>query len=225
MGVGHWTWLGNESPGRVAPLWSRAIGVRHIRIASVSVVPGCITPVVVVPLAALAASVVTGVGQLRDEEESFSPVGRADVLGRDDSTKDAITELLEPTDNDVHPSCNKRRHVFNDDEPRPDLFDDAPVLEPQPGSFTVEAGAVAGDADVLARESSANKVNVREVVAADRFDICEPLGVREVHGEHAPRERIDLDLPHDGPDASPRQAEFNPADPGEDAPHDHELNP
>jgi hypothetical protein len=42
--------------------YSAAVGVGHIRTASVSVVPGCITPVVVVCLAAPFASVVTAVG-------------------------------------------------------------------------------------------------------------------------------------------------------------------
>jgi hypothetical protein len=59
----------------VAPGWlpqlseSSARAVGQLRVASVNVVPGCITPVVVVCRAALAASVVWAVGH---NENSFS---------------------------------------------------------------------------------------------------------------------------------------------------------
>jgi len=46
------------------PLWSRAFGVAQVRIASVRVVPGCITPVVVLCRPADSASITVVVGHI-----------------------------------------------------------------------------------------------------------------------------------------------------------------
>ena len=66
-----------------------------------------------------------------------------------------------------------------------------------------EPGALAGCADVLAGESSAENIDVWRVV--DGRDIGEPLYIGEVVGEHAGAERIDLALPGD----ASRQAGLN----------------
>ncbi len=114
----------------VTPFSSRATGVGHMRIASVSDVPGCITPVVVVPLAALAASVVTGVGHC-NEEETLSSMRSSDVRGCDDAPVHDVTKPFEVPDNTVQPSRNECRNVLDDDEARAQFTDDAGVLAPE----------------------------------------------------------------------------------------------
>jgi hypothetical protein len=50
-----------------------------MRIASVNVVPGCITPVVVVCRAALEASRVFAVGHVGDDKDSFAEMAGSEV--------------------------------------------------------------------------------------------------------------------------------------------------
>lgn len=176
-----------------------------MRIASVSVVPACITPVVVVPRAAAFASVVTGVGH---KEEPFPAMGRADVGRGDDSPVHGVAEALEVFDNNVQPARNERRDVLDDDDARAELADDAGELSPEARARAREARPFAGVADVLAGEAPTHDVDGLEIVSSDMTNVSVPLGVRPVRGEHAPAPRIALHLPHDAADAGPLQAEF-----------------
>jgi hypothetical protein len=120
--------------------YSLAVGVGHSRIASVSVFPGCITPALVVPRAALFASVVTGVGQ---HEEPLSLVRGADVSRGDDAALHSIPEPVEVGDNSVQPASNEGPHVLDDDRTRAQLADDAMELSPESGPGAGEACAFA----------------------------------------------------------------------------------
>jgi hypothetical protein len=162
----------------------------------VSDVPECITPVVVVPRALDAASVVTGVGHNPDDEEPFASVGCADVSGCDDASFHVIPGADEIGDNDVHPARSERCNVFDDDDERPKLADDAVEFSPQAGTRTAEPRTLSCDAEILAGEPAANNSNVLEHACPDRFDVIVPPNVRPLLREHPATPRIDLDLPH-----------------------------
>lgn len=137
-------------------------------------------------------SAAVGVGH---QEQALSPVGRPDVGGGDDAAFHAIPEPDEVGNNSVHPARNESAHVFDDDALRADLFDDAPHFGPEAGAGAFEARALAGDADVLAREAATNHLHGRQVSRADVAYISVPYGVGPVHGEHAATPRVGLDLP------------------------------
>lgn len=82
---------------------------------------------VVVPLAAPFASVVTGVGQ---HEEPLAAVRRADVSGCDDAALHSIPEPVEVGDNSVQPASNEGPHVLDDDRAGAQLADDAREFGP-----------------------------------------------------------------------------------------------
>jgi hypothetical protein len=138
------------------------------------------------------------VGQAGDEEQPLPSVGRSDVGRLEAGSFHLVTELVEPGDNDVQAPPNESSDVFDDDRPRPELFDDAEVLEPQSTSGSFEAGSFAGEADVLAREAPAQHVDPREIGSTNCSDIFEPLGVGPVLGEDGTAERVELDLEEDG---------------------------
>lgn len=199
------------SPGHPLLLdpYSLAVGVGHSRIASVRLLPGCMTPVVVVPRAELRASVVTGVGH---EEEPLATMRRADVGGGDDATLHAIPGGVEVGNNSVQPARNECRNVLDDDRAGSQFFDDAEVLAPEAGARAVEAGVSPGNADVLAWESTTNHLHGLQVVGADVAHVRVTLRVWPMHGEHAAAPRVKLDLPRDRPEPSPLKAKLQPAD-------------
>jgi hypothetical protein len=168
-----------------------------MRIASVSVVPACITLVVVVPRAAAFASVVTAVGQslpamrlgfpfvsvatdVGDEKEALAEVGGADVGRGDDTSENVVSEALKVADNIVHPSRNERRDVLDDDGARTELVDDPRVLAPEPRARAGEAGTLSGVADVLTGEPAANDVHRSKALSSDITNILEASRVRPV---------------------------------------------
>jgi hypothetical protein len=189
--------------------YSLAVGVGHSRIASVSVFPGCITPVLVVPRAAPFASVVTGVGQ---QEEPLSLVRGADVSRGDDAALHAIPEPVEVGHNAVHPSSNEGPHVFDDDRARAELRDDALELSPESGPGAGEALPFARLRDVLTRESSTNHLHWLKVRGADSPHVGVPLCGGPVHRQHAAAPRVDLHLPPYGAEPGPLEAQLQPPD-------------
>ncbi len=101
-------------------------------------------------------------------------------------------------DDAVESARSEAGDVLDDDEPGFDVADDASVLEPQPGVLSVESAPEAGDADVGARESPAEDVDVgkRSCWCPDITDVLVDGDAREVGAQHALAERIDLD--HEG---------------------------
>lgn len=83
----------------------------------------------------------------------------ADVGGRKREGTGTIAQRVEPVADRVDPPSRPRRDVLDDNETGPQLGDDSSVLIPEPGSLTVEAGTLAGCADILAREAPANEVD------------------------------------------------------------------
>lgn len=166
------------------------------------------------PLASESDAVAVG-----HKEEPLSLVRGPDVSGLDEATLDPVTEPSEVTDNAVHPSRKERRNVLDDDEARAEFFDDARVLAPEAGAVAVDPGALAGVADVLARETAAEDVDGRERAAGrnpgHRSYIDMPHRLRPVAREHAPAERVKFDLPDYGTEPGHLQAAFQPADPRE----------
>jgi hypothetical protein len=172
--------------------YSLAVGVGHMRIASVSDVPGWLLPALVVCRAELSASLRTQVGH---NEEAVPLVRRSNVGGGDDAGLDAIAKPCEVADNSVQPARNERRNVFDDDEDGPHFADDARELAPEAGSLAVDPGPLAGGADVLAGESPADDVNASKVCFSDRADIVVSPGLGPMRREHAAAKGIALDLP------------------------------
>jgi len=126
---------------------SRAAGVAHARIASVRLVPECITPVVVVCRAALAASVLAAVGQ---EEESASTVGRSHVLRGEQVPDDIAPELGKVSKHVGEPKRKVPLNVLAEEEARAGLLEDAQDLRPEVALVDFSE-ALAGGAEWLAR--------------------------------------------------------------------------
>jgi hypothetical protein len=68
--------------------------VAHARIASVSIVPGCMTSVPVVCLAASRESCTTAVGQLSPDEDPLSLVRSADFLRCTQNARSSVAHVL-----------------------------------------------------------------------------------------------------------------------------------
>lgn len=178
--------------------------------ASVSVTPAC-RFVVGYPAAPLAlASLAVGVGH---KEDTFSPMGGANVGSTDETTFDPITEPSEVADNTVQPSRKKGRNVFDDDEARPDFLDDARVFAPETGTLAVDAGSFTGVGNVLAGESTTEHVNRRKTSRI--ADVTEPFGLGPMSLKNAPAKRVDFDLPDYGADPGMLQTQLKTADAGE----------
>lgn len=144
---------------RRAPLASVVTGVGHRRTAARSPVSPFAYPSVRV-FGPLVASLAMGVGH---DKEPLAAVRRPDVGGSDDASVDAVAAAHEVGDNTIHPSRNERADVLDDDERRPDFVDDSRVLAPESGARAIEAEPSAHDADVLAREATADDVHGSEV--------------------------------------------------------------
>jgi hypothetical protein len=156
------------------------------------------------------ATLASGVGH---DEDALSSVGRSDVCGGNPQGARSVSEHVQLVSDRTQPFTRTRRDVFDDDEARADLPDDAGEVVPEAGSRAAEPSALSGSADVLAREPSANKVNVRP--ASRGSDILEPLDVGPVLRQHRTAERVQLALPEHRTEAGPFEAELKAADPRE----------
>ncbi len=94
-------------------------------------------------------------------------------------------------------------------------------LEPESASLSSQARAAACHADILARESSADEIDGRNV-ACDASDVVIARHPRPVFGEHCPRVWVYLALPGDF-HPGPLKAKIEATDTGKKAPHLHAL--
>lgn len=200
-------------PGRETPLWSVAAGVGQ-RVTSPSDGPyslGSRTPAL--------SSLARGVGH-RNDEHPLSSMGGAHIGSSDPRPLDVVPEVDEVADNVAQAPPKESAHVLDDDHPRPELADEPRVLAPESGAGSVESGPEPGVGHVLAGEAAAEHVDRSERCASDESDIGVPLRGGPVPREHGTAVRIALDLPRDGPEPGPLEAELEPADPAEQGP-DH----
>ena len=152
------------------------------------------------------------------DEDPIASVRVADVGSSEQSSVRAIASPLEVTDNSVQPLRNEARNVFDDHDIGLELVDDAGVLAPERRAL---AGcewvglAVAGDGDVLTRETAAEDGNGSETCASDSADVLEALCMGPPLSENGSARRILLDVPHDGAETCVREAQLETANAGE----------
>jgi hypothetical protein len=108
-----------------------------------------------------------------------------------------IPERCKAPEDFVQSATAKLLDVFDEDEARPDFGDDAVHLEPKAGTLSSEADASTIDADVLAREASADDINsiksvCRESLCCDVADIFIDRHLWPVLVENGAAERLDL---------------------------------
>lgn len=108
------------------------------------------------------SSFATGVG---NKPDPISPVGSANGGSGNTVPLRIIPERSEAPEHLVQSARAKGWDVFDDDPARARFLDDAEVFEPQAGTLSAEAGATAGDADVLAGEASADEVGNNSICA------------------------------------------------------------
>lgn len=149
----------------------------------------------------LLAPLATSVG---NNEDAAAPVRRSTIAGGNPQGARSVSKHVQLVPDVRQPSARAARDVFDDDEPRPHLPDDAREIVPETGSLAAEATALAGAGDVGAGESSTNKVNVRPIARAR--DIVKPHGIWPVFRENGSAEGNDLALKHDGAEPSPLKA-------------------
>lgn len=75
-----------------------------------------------------------------------------------------------------------------------------------------KASALSRAGGILTRESAADEINGSKLSCPDGADVAIAFNLRPVSREHAPAERVNLDLPSNWAEAGPLQAEFEPAD-------------
>jgi hypothetical protein len=111
----------------------------------------------------LLSSFDTGVGnQSSDDEDSLSPVRRANVVSPHHERPDGVSARFQVFDDPVSSESAEARHVLSD-QPSGSHFAHQPEeLRPEP-AFVGVALPASGDADGLAGESSDQSVSCREV--------------------------------------------------------------
>jgi hypothetical protein len=97
-----------------------------------------------------------GVG---NNPESLPTVGSAGVVRSHNSPSCREPHRGKVSEDDGKSSSNKHRAVLHPHEAGSNFTDNARHLAPEPASLSCDSGALAGDADVLARESSRHHVN------------------------------------------------------------------
>lgn len=147
---------------------------------------------------------------LSDNEDAASEMRRPDIGCRNRVGAGSVAELAQLRSHLWQPSTLSARDVFDDDEARVRLGEDARELVPEAASGAFEADALSGSANVLAGEAPANNVNCGEVASGS--DIGIPHSVWPVARQHGAAVRIDLDLPDDRAKASTLEAEIHAAD-------------
>jgi hypothetical protein len=143
----------------------------------------------------------------------------SNVVGSNPQGQRSISKCSQIAPHLAHPSALARRDVFDGNESRPQLVDDSPHLVPETRARAAEACTSARAADVLAGEAAADEINGSKVCASDRFDIDVLPRVRPVLFEDLATERIDLDLPHDGPEPGPPEAKLEATNAREERAH------
>jgi hypothetical protein len=163
------------SPGHpFCPLpYALAVGVGHCFTSRGRFRP----PRVGVPFAPLLSE---AQGVAHDEDPS-SEVRSPNVGGRKRDGSCIVAKSVQRGPHLAQPEGFAAGDVFDDDRGRPELFDDAGELEPEPAARAVKPALLAGCGDVLAGESAANDI-----------DICK--GVPSVRSPDVP----DIRVPPDG---------------------------
>jgi len=121
----------------------------------VSEVPGCITPVVVVPRAELRESDTAAVGQ---HEEPLSLVGGTHVRSSKADGGAFVAVLFEGAE-DVGKSASCASDVLPEDDRGLALVGNAEPLEEESASGTVEPGLLSGNGEVLAGAAESDAIH------------------------------------------------------------------
>ena len=164
-----------------------------------------------------------------DDEDPVPPVRGADGL-----RWDAVPLRIEPalgqlSENGTEPPPSVSRkeswNVLQEHEARSNQANDSHELEEEAGSAGVDAGLLAGDAEVLTGESPADEVDGSDVrfgkaLLRDLGYVAEVQNAGPVLRQHPARVGINLRLPDDG-HARSLKAEVEPADPAEQAEDSH----
>lgn len=92
----------------------------------------------------------------------------------------------------LNPCGEKPRHVFNDDIPRPDFFNESRVFMPQPAPFSRDALSFprCRQAHVLAREAPAQYINRGQIRPPQLPDILIYGNARPVPPQYRTAKRI-----------------------------------
>jgi hypothetical protein len=91
--------------------------------------------------------------------DSFPPVGKAEIIGSNDSPRRSIPQGGKVSDNGIQSSGNKEWRVFHKDVSRSNLTDDPGHVLPQSGLVPFNAGALPNCGYVLTREAAAHDIN------------------------------------------------------------------
>jgi len=155
-----------------------------------------------------------------NEPSSLSPVRRSDMDSTHHGRLAGVAERFQVREDPVSAASSQSRDVLNDDEKGSQLADETGVFPPEPGALAIDAGALAGVADVLAREPAADDVNgnsiCRESIGRERADIVITGDIRPVLREHTTAERIDFAERYGLEAAGALEAEREAADSAED---------
>ena len=151
-----------------------------------------------------------------DDEDARPPMQRTDGEGLDDLPLRSVTDVAQIAEHAVETTRKQRSDVLGHDPLRPQLFDEALHLRPQPGALSVEALPEPGERQVLAREAAAEDLDGLDENAAQLAHVGEAWNVRPACGEHGPAVRVRLAVPRDGPELRALEPEFQAADAGEE---------
>jgi hypothetical protein len=176
---------------------SAAVGLGHRRIASVSIDPGCMTPVVVEWRAEERQSASVAVGQ---KEDALASMRRTDFSG-----SEQIPFRIEPEVGQVaeyggqSASGNKGRHVFQPDESRVHFANAVAEVGPDP-AVVLESASAARRTEGLTRKSSRDKIHASTPASAvkgghvvpDRRRRYEPLAHARDHARGGKRFPLDV---------------------------------
>ena len=115
-------------------------------------------------------SIVFGV---RHNPDAIPPVRSANGGSGNTVPLRVIPERRDFPEHRIQSARAKGADVFDDDPRRPALLDEPAVFTPEAGSLSAQPCPFAGKADVLAWESSANKVNWPNVEGVEGSHVLE----------------------------------------------------
>jgi len=152
-----------------------------------------------------------GVGQ-GEHEHPLSEVRSPDVGRRNLDGARSVSESVQVAPHLTQPPTFAARDVLDDDAARPEGFDDVAEDEPQPGALSGKPGPFAGSGNVLAGEAAAEQSGAWEGTGCDVSNITDtPVHAGPVLREHGAAEGILLNLPNDGTEPGPLEAELQTA--------------
>jgi hypothetical protein len=196
-----------------------------------------------IPLAARAESAyrsLTVISKTSDNEHSTAPLGDSEVSSVDHPPGAAIPDFGQRCEKDSKVSALGRgeepNDVLKDDPSWPKLICDPCELKEETGALTLEACSLSGNAEVLAGESSAEKVDCAtrftssscrlpgadtpgvaalpfvSGAATDGANVIVDCCVRPMPSQHTSAPLVNLGLPHDGHSCA-LKAEIKSSDP------------